>query len=317
METKAIENKTFNFNKIQNLKYGENPHQEASLYSYNKEIDWEILSGGALSYNNILDMTVSLEITSEFFDVSAVTIVKHANPCAVALSSSVQEAWAKAIDSDIISIFNSTVAFSRGVDLEFAKLLSSMQLGIIIAPKFSSEAIEELKKVKNLKVVQINTPLKEISKFVNEEIKLTPFGALIQEKDTKDFDVNTFKVMSKTKPEQKNLEDMIFAFKVAKHAKSNAIVVAKDLRTIGISAGQTTRVGSVEIALAKICDSAKDAVIASDGAISTIDNIQIAAQNRIIGIIQPMGTSKDSEIIKTADKFGISMVSTGIRHFKH
>ena len=312
-----MENKTYNFTKLQNLKYGENPHQEASLYSYNKEIDWALLSGNVLSYNNILDMTTAIEIASEFFDVAAAVIVKHSNPCAVALAGDIPTAWAKAIDSDIIGIFNSVVMFTRGIDLEFAKILSSIGLNIVVAPKFSAEAIEELKKVKNLKVVQINTPLKDISKFVEEEIKLTPFGALIQQKDIKDFDVNTFKVMTKTKPEQKTVEDMIFAFKVAKHAKSNAIVTAKDLRTIGISTGQTTRVGSVEIALAKICDSAKDAVIASDGAISTVDNIQIAAQNRIIGIIQPMGTQKDSEIIKAADKFNISMISTGIRHFKH
>ena len=312
-----MEDKTYNFTKIQNLKYGENPHQEAALYGSNKEIDWELLSGGALSYNNIIDMTSAIEIASEFFDVSAAIIVKHSNPCAVALANDIVSAWAKAIDSDIIGIFNSTAAFTRGVDLAFAKQLSKMSLGIVIAPKFSPDAIEELKKIKNLKIVQINTPFKDILKFNEEEIRLTPFGALIQQKDTKDFDVNTFKVMTKTKPEQNALEDMIFAFKVAKHAKSNAIVVAKDLRTIGISAGQTTRVGSVEIALNKICDSAKDAVIASDGAITTIDNIQIAAQNRIIGIIQPMGTSKDSDMIKSADKFSISMVSTGIRHFKH
>ena len=312
-----MENKTYNFKKIQNLKYGENPHQEASLYSYDKEIDWELLSGGALSYNNILDMTTAIEIISEFFDVSAVAIVKHSNPCSVALGANLQDAWAKAIDSDIIGIFNSVTCFSRGISLEDAKILSSIGLNIIVAPKFSKEAVEEFKKFKNLKIVQINTPLKDILKFNEEEIKLTPFGALIQQKDVKDFDVNTFKVMTKTKPEQKTVEDMIFAFKVVKHAKSNAIVTAKDLRTIGISTGQTTRVGSVEIALAKICDSAKDAVIASDGAISTVDNIQIAAQNRISGIIQPMGSSKDSEIIKMADKFSISMISTGIRHFKH
>ena len=317
LKGEQMENKTYNFTKLQNLKYGENPHQEASLYGFNNEIDWELLSGGVLSYNNILDMTTSLEIASEFFDVAATVIVKHANPCAVALANDLQQAWAKAIDSDIIGIFNSVAAFTRGIDLTFAKQLAEMNLGIIVAPKFSAEAVEELKKVKNLKVVQINTPLKDVLKFVEEDIRLTPFGALIQQKDVKDFDVNTFKVMTKTKPEQKMLEDMIFAFKVVKHAKSNAIVTAKDLRTIGISTGQTTRVGSVEIALAKICDSAKDAVIASDGAISTVDNIQIAAQNRISAIIQPMGTPKDAEIIKAADKFNISMVSTGIRHFKH
>lgn len=312
-----MDNKIFEFNKIQNLKYGENPHQEASLYSFNNEINWDILQGKELSYNNILDMTTALEIVSEFFDVNASAIVKHSNPCAVALASNLSDAWERALDSDTISAFNSTVAFSKEVDLKLAQKLSVMSLGVILAPSYSNEALTELQKIKGAKVIKINTPLKDILKFNNEDIKLTPFGALIQEKDTKDFDVKSFKIMTAKKPEQKELEDMIFAFKVVKHVKSSAIVVAKDLRTIGISAGQTTRIGSVELALNKICDSAKNACLASDGIISTIDNIQVAAQNRIAGIIQPMGSAKDKEIIACADKYNISMVSTGIRHFKH
>ena len=312
-----MENKIYDFKKIQNLKYGENPHQEAGLYSFNKEIDWELLSSGTLSYNNILDMTVALEIVSEFFDVFSCAIVKHSNPIAVALADSIINSWHKTIDSDIIGIFNATAAFSKGISLQDAKTFSLAGIGMIVAPNYSKEALEELKKNKNLKIVKINTPLKDVQSFLDEEIKLTPFGALIQQKDKKDFDLSSFKVVSKTKPEQKVLEDMIFAFKTVKHVKSGAIVVAKDLRTIGISGGQTSRVGGVELALSKICDSAKDAVIASDGAIATKDNIQIAVQNRIAGIIQPMGSSKDGEIIKEADKYSISMVSTGIRHFKH
>lgn len=312
-----MENKIFEFNKIQNLKYGENPHQEASLYGCNNEISWETLSKGELSYNNILDMTTSLEIVSEFYDVNAVAIVKHSNPSAVALASNLEEAWDRALDSDTISAFNSTVAFSKKVELKLAQKLSCMSLGVILAPEYSSDALAELQKVKNLKLIKINTPLKDILRFNNEDIKLTPFGALIQQKDTKDFDVNSFKIISNRKPEQKELEDMIFAFKVVKHVKSSAIVVAKDLRTIGISSGQTTRIGSVELALNKVCDSAKDACLASDGIISTIDNIQAAVQNRISGIIQPMGSNKDKEIISCANKYNISMVSTGIRHFKH
>ncbi len=311
------QNKTFYFEKIKDLRYGENPHQKASLYSYNKEIDWEVLNGKELSYNNILDMTSAVEIVSEFFDVSAVAIVKHTNPCAVALASDIEKAWDRALDSDPISPFGGIVAFSKEVDLNLAKKLTSMFLEVIIAPNYTNKALDELKKKKNLRLVKINTKLEDILKFYNEEIKLTPFGALVQQKDSKDLDVNTFKVVTKNKPEQKEVEDMIFAFKVVKHAKSNAIVIAKDLRTIGICAGQTSRVGAVEVALNRVCDCAKGAVLASDGFFPAIDNIQVAAQERISAIIQPAGSIKDIEVIEAADKYGISMITTGIRHFKH
>lgn len=309
--------KGYSFNKIQSLRYGENPHQKANLFSFNKELDWLQLQGKEMSYNNILDSTAALELAAEFFDVAATVIVKHTVPCAVALSSDLNSAWLKALDSDPISPFGGVVAFTKTVDLELAKKLTSMFLEVILAPKFTPEAIEEFKKKKNLRVIQINTPLEEINNFVDEEIKLTPFGALIQKKDTKDFDKDSFKVVTKKKPEQKEVEDMIFAFKVVKHVKSNAIVIAKDLRTIGICGGQTNRVGSVEIALNRVCDSPKDSVLASDGFFPAVDNIHVAAQNRVCAIIQPGGSIKDSDVIEACDKFGISMITTGIRHFKH
>lgn len=311
------ENKAYYFEKIQSLRYGENPHQEANLYSYDKELDWVLLNGKEMSYNNILDATSALEIASEFFDVCACSIVKHTTPCAVALSCDIESAWDKALDSDPISPFGGVVAFTKEVTLSLAKKLTSMFLEVVIAPEYSKDALEELKKKKNLRVIQVNTPLEKILKFQEEEIKLTPFGALIQQKDSKDLDIATFKVVTKKKPEQQELEDMIFAFKVVKHVKSNAIVVAKDLRTIGICGGQTNRVGSVEIAINRVCDSPKGAVLASDGFFPAIDNIQVAAQNRISAIIQPAGSIKDKEVIETADKYEISMISTGIRHFKH
>lgn len=309
--------KTFYLNKLKTLRYGENPHQKANLYSYDKELDWVLLNGKEMSYNNILDTTCALEIAAEFFDVSAVVIVKHQNPCAVALAPTLNEAWDKAIDSDPISPFGGIVALTKTLTLDLAKKLSSMFLEVVVAPSFEADALEELKKKKNLRIIQINTPYQEISKFNKEEIKLTPFGALVQEKDTKDLDVQTFKVVTKKKPDQQQVEDMIFAFKVVKHVKSNAIVIAKDLRTLGICGGQTNRVGAVEIALNRVCDSPKDAVLASDGFFPAIDNIQIAAQNRIGAIIQPAGSIKDEDVIKEADKYEIAMISTGIRHFKH
>lgn len=309
--------RTFYFEKIQDLRYGENPHQNASLYNYDKRLDWDLLNGKELSYNNILDTTVALEIAAEFFDVACCAIVKHQNPCAVALAPNVEQAFDKALDSDPISPFGGIIALTQEVNLSLAKKLSSMFLEVIIAPNYTDEALIELKKKKNVRIIKMNTPYCEILKFQNEEIKLTPFGALIQDKDNKDLDVKTFKVITKKKPEQKEVEDMIFAFKVVKHVKSNGIVVAKDLRTLGICGGQTNRVGAVEIALNRVCDSTKDAIVASDGFFPAIDNIQIMVQNRVSAVIQPAGSIKDNEVIEYADKYGISMIATGIRHFKH
>ena len=309
--------KSFVFEKIKDLKYGENPHQKAELYHYEREIDKVLLNGGELTYNDILNSTVALEVISEFYDVAAICVVKHANPCVVALAGNLNFAFEKAVDSDPISFFNSVITFSREINLELAKKIKEMSIKIVIAPSFSADALMELKKDKDLKIIKINTPYKEIFSFYNEEIKITPFGVLNQEIDKKELSPDTFKVVTKKKPEQREVEDMIFAFKVAKHVKSSAIVVVKDLRTIGICGGQMNNAASLEFALKKVCDSPKDSIVASDGVFSSIDNIQIAAQNRVAGIIQPAGSAKDNDIIAAADKYGISMITTGIRHFKH
>lgn len=311
------ENETFYLNKIKDLRYGENPHQKAALYSYENQLKYEFLNGKEFSYNNILDATAALNIAAEFYDVNAAVIIKHTNPCGVALGKTLKEAWEKALDCDPLSAFGGIVAFTGKVDLEIAKLLTAMFLEVVIAPDYTDEAIEELKKKKNLRVVKLITPLLEYPNFVQKEVKLTPFGALVQEKDIKELDPETFKTVTKEKPTQEMIEDMVFAFKVAKHLKSNAIVIAKDLRTIGLCGGQTSRVGAVEIALKRVCDSAKDAVIASDGFFPAVDNIEVAAQERIAGIIQPGGSIKDPEVIKLADKLNMVMITTGIRHFRH
>ena len=216
-----------------------------------------------------------------------------------------------------MSAFGGIVAFTGKVDLEIAKMLTAMFLEVVIAPDFTEDAVEELRRKKNLRVVKLNTPLNEYLKFTEQEIRLTPFGALLQDKDSKELDPETFKTVTKEKPTQEMIEDMVFAFKIAKHLKSNAIVIAKDLRTLGLCGGQTSRVGAVEIALKRVCDSAKDAILASDGFFPAIDNIEVAAQERIAGMIQPGGSIKDPEVIKAADKFGLVMVTTGIRHFRH
>lgn len=314
------ETKKFSFKKIKDLRYGENPHQKAGLYSNGDEVDYEILWGKELSYNNILDMTAAVNIASEFYDVPAVAIVKHLAPCGVALGKDILEAYQKAFDCDPISAFGGIVAFSKKVTAKVAKLLNSVFLEVIVAPEFDEEAIELLKNKKNLRIIKLNTSLEEYKKGINisnEEIKITPFGILIQEIDKKELDKDTFKVVTKTKPTAEQIEDAIFAWKVCKYAKSNAIVIAKDFKTLAIGQGQTNRVCAMEWALDYACDESKDAVAASDGFFPAIDNIQAAVQGRIALIIQPGGSIKDKDVIAEADKYNIAMITTGIRHFRH
>lgn len=309
--------KKFSFEKIQDLRYGENPHQNAGIYSTGKEVDYEVLWGKELSYNNILDITAAVNIVSEFYDVPSVAIVKHTAPCGVALGKDILDAYQKAFDCDPISAFGGIVAFSQKVNAKIAKLLSSVFLEVVIAPDFDEEAFDILKEKKNLRIVKLNTSLEDYKKISNEEVKITPFGVLIQSSDKKELDKDTFNVVSKVKPTTEQIEDAIFAWKVAKHAKSNAIVIAKDFKTLAIGQGQTSRICAMEWALDYACDGSKDAVIASDGFFPAIDNIQSAAQGRIALIIQPGGSIKDKEVIAEADKYKMAMITTGIRHFKH
>lgn len=314
---KCNESKSFDFIKEQDLRYGENPHQKAQLYQSSQMVDYDILWGKELSYNNILDITSAVNIVSEFFDVPAVAIVKHLAPCGVALGTDILDAYQKAFDCDPISAFGGIVAFSKEVNEEVAKLLNSVFLEVVIAPDFSEKAIEILEGKKNIRIVKLNTPLKKYKAIANEEIRVTPFGTLIQEADQKELNKDTFKVVTKTKPTAEQIEDAVFAWKVAKHAKSNAIVIAKDFKTLAIGQGQTNRVCAMEWALDYACDGSKDAVVASDGFFPAIDNIQAAAQGRISLIIQPGGSIKDKDVIAEADKYNIAMITTGIRHFRH
>ena len=309
--------KNIKLTKIQDLRYGENPHQKAALYKQNDLIDYDILHGKELSYNNITDVTAAVSIVAEFYDVPCVAIIKHGTPCGVALGSSIQDAYLKAFDCDPISAFGGIIALSQPVTLEIAKHAHSVFLEVIIAPDFTPEAFELLSKKKNIRLIKLNTPLKYFKSFLNEEIKVTPFGILVQDADVQDLNKDDFKVVTKTKPTAEMIEDMVFAFKVVKHTKSNAIVIAKDFKAMGICAGQTSRVDAVEIAVTRACDATKDAVLASDGFFPATDNIDVAAQARIAGIIQPGGSIKDNDVIAACDKYNIAMVTTGIRHFKH
>jgi len=299
------------------LKYGENPHQKAFIYINNDNAQFENLSDVELSYNNLLDINCAALIAAEFYDVNAAVIVKHNTPCGAALGKTLNEAYLKAFDTDPVSTFGATIAFSKPVDKEIAKHASSVFLDAVIAPDFDSDALEILKKNEALRIIKLITPYKTIRTMQEQEIRITPFGTLVQETDNKELDKDTFKVVSKTKPDAEMIEDMVFAWKIAKHVKTNAVVVAKDFKTLSIVGGQTSRIDAVETALDRACDGAKKAVIACDGFIPAIDSIQAAAQCRIGGIIQTGGTHKDKDVVDAANKYEIAMITTGIRHFKH
>ncbi|MDD3593603.1 MAG: bifunctional phosphoribosylaminoimidazolecarboxamide formyltransferase/IMP cyclohydrolase [Candidatus Gastranaerophilales bacterium] len=316
-EKNLDDNIAIDLNLLQELRYGENPHQQAGLYDNGQRASFELLNGKELSFNNIADMNAGYKIVSEFIDVDCACIIKHNNPCGAALGETVAEAYQKALECDPISAFGGIVAFNNTVDEKTAKLMKEIFLEVIIAPDFEDKAIEILKEKKNLRLVKV---FEAPAKFKNKkllDIKNTGFGTLVQMNENKELTKDNFKVVTETKPDARMVEDMIFAWKVAKHVKSNAVVIAKDKRTIGIGAGQTSRIASMEIALAQACDEAKDAVIASDGFFPATDNIQIAGQSRISAIIQPGGSIKDQDVIDECNRYNIAMIFTGIRHFFH
>jgi len=309
---------TLEFEKVQDLRYGENPHQTAALYKLNDNItDFDLLNGKELSFNNIADMSSAFNLVSEFIGVYACAIIKHSNPCGVALGDNVADAYTKALECDPISAFGGIVAFNQKVDLKTAKMMKELFLEVIIAPDFEKEAVDLLRGKKNLRLVRVNEDILTFKQTPLLDIKNTKFGTLIQTKEDIELGKDNFKVVTKTKPTEEMIEDMIFAWKVVKHVKSNAIVVVKDKKLLGIGMGQTSRIASMEIALDQACDEAKDAVIASDGFFPAIDNIQAAAQSRIAAIIQPGGSIKDQDVINECDKYNIAMINTGIRHFLH
>ena len=305
-----------NLEKIVDFKQGENTQQSASLYKNESSIDWEFLNGTELTYKNYLDMTMLVEILGEFFDVFATAMTKSGLICGVALGKTLVDSYAKSVDSNPIGAIGSCVGFSKIVDERTAKKIAQSQFELVLAIGYDNEALDILKKKEALKIVKINTPLEEVKISVSQELKITPFGVLEQDADRADFKKDSFKVQTKKKPEQEQLEDAIFAFKVAKYAKSNAVVIAKDFKTLSIGQGETSFAEACQGAMDYACDSTKDAVIATDSAINNIDVIHAAARGRIALIIQSGGTLNDKKIAEQCDKYDISMVTTGIEHFK-
>ncbi len=303
--------------KVKNLRYGENPHQEAAIYKKPSTLGYEVLQGKEISYNNMVDITSAVNIVSEFIDVPAACVIKHNNPCGAALGTDITDAYLKAHSCDPISAFGGIIGLNQPVTKEIAKHAVQLFLEVIVAPGFSEEAREILSRKKNLRLVKLPFSMADYKKAQTYTVKDLPFGTLIQSADNAQLSEDNFKVVTSCKPTKENVEDMVFAWKVVKHMSSNAIVVVKDLKTVGLGLGQTSRIASMEVALNQACDETKDAVIASDGFFPAVDNIHAAAQARIGAIIQPGGSIKDEEVIAESEKFSIPMVTTGIRHFKH
>lgn len=302
----------------QELRYGENPHQKAKFYStLFPEADsiatCTQIQGKELSYNNIQDGAAALQILSEFEDASCVAL-KHMNPCGVGSADTIYRAWRKAFEADQTSIFGGIVAFNREVTLEIASELSNIFLEIIIAPSYTSDALEHLSKKKNLRVLQQTS---SINRPYTETFTRISGGLLKQDTDKVTSIVENWKVVTKKALDDKFISDALFGEKVVKHVKSNAIVIVKNGQTIGVGAGQMNRIGSAEIALKQAGDKAKGAVLASDAFFPMNDTVKLAVQYGIECIIQPGGSIKDQESIDACDEAGITMIFTGERHFKH
>ncbi len=317
------ENPTFTYEKIQTLRYGENPHQGADYYReveiHSGDLTGAVqLHGKELSFNNINDSHGALEALKEF-EETAVVAVKHANPCGVATGSCLREAYQRAHDCDPVSIFGGIVACNRAVDLDTAKEMSKIFLEIVIAPAYEEEALQWLKKKKNIRLLELkglDSP--DDTPGEKWDMKKVSGGLLIQEADQEVFQKeNPFSVVTRQQPTREQWEDMKMAMKVVKHTKSNGIVFVKDGATIAIGTGQTNRIWAVENAIKRCAFSLEGAVMASDAFFPFDDCVTAAAQAGIGAIIQPGGSLKDEDSIKKADETGMAMVFTGMRHFRH
>jgi phosphoribosylaminoimidazolecarboxamide formyltransferase/IMP cyclohydrolase len=291
-----------------NFRYGENPHQVAAFYS-NNELPFLQLQGKELSYNNLLDTETALNIVNEFTDPTCV-IVKHNNPCGVAsVKSDIIDAYKEALSADDLSAFGGIISFNCEISVNLAREIVKHFFEVIIAPSVSEEAKTILSAKKNLRVL-----IDKKQNNTNLQIRTALNGFLVQENDSELF--NEYKIVTNRQPISDELEQMIFAWKVCKYVKSNAIVITKNYKTIGIGAGQMSRIKSVEIALEKT-KGEENLVMASDAFFPFSDSIEIAAKNGVSCIIQPGGSINDNEVIKAADKHNMAMIFTGMRHFKH
>lgn len=312
------ESYTRTFERVQHLRYGENPHQQAAFYEIPNYKGISLatakqLHGKELSYNNIQDANAALEIVLEY-DVPTAVAVKHMNPCGIGIGDDIHTAFVRAYDADPISIFGGIIALNREVDGATAEKMSEIFLEIIIAPSFSEEALNVLTKKQNIRLLEI--PM-DADVAVYEKMVSVKGGLLVQTNDAKTVTQDDVKVVTKREPTEEELENLLFSWKAVKHVKSNAIVLAKDNQTIGIGAGQMNRVGAAKIAITQAGDNAKGAVMASDAFFPMPDTVEAAAKAGVTAIIQPGGSKRDQDSIDVCNEYDIAMVFTNVRHFKH
>lgn len=308
------------FDIVQSLRYGENPHQQAKFYREAEAVPYSLafarqLNGKEMSYNNIQDANAALNIVREFDEPFCVGL-KHMNPCGAAVGKTVGEAWKKAYEADTVSIFGGIVACNREIDAETAAAMKPIFLEIIIAPSFSKEALEILTTKKNLRLLEVDMTRDDSAR--RQAVSVNG-GLLVQDLDMATAKVTDAMTVTDKKPTAAQLADMNFAWRIVKHVKSNAIIVVRDGVTVGVGAGQMNRVGSAEIALkqAETKGIHKGLVLASDGFFPFDDTVTLAAKYGVEAIVQPGGSMRDADSLAKANELGIPMTVTGERHFKH
>ncbi|MBP5557269.1 MAG: bifunctional phosphoribosylaminoimidazolecarboxamide formyltransferase/IMP cyclohydrolase [Bacteroidales bacterium] len=304
----------------QSLRYGENPHQSANFYAASEPVPFSLafgkqLQGKELSYNNIQDANAALNVVRDFDEPFCVAL-KHMNPCGAAVGKTIEEAWQAAYEADKVSIYGGIVAVNRPLTKEIALGMKPIFLEIVIAPSFTPEAMEILSTKKNLRVMEVD--MHKVDKPVMQYVGVNG-GLLAQHLDTQMETLTADMCVTKVKPTEAQMKDMAFGWRIVKHVKSNAIAVVRDNHTIGIGAGQTNRVGSAEIALneAKAAGFTENIILASDGFLPFDDTVVLASKYGVTAIVQPGGSIRDEDAIKKADELGITMLFTGVRHFKH
>jgi phosphoribosylaminoimidazolecarboxamide formyltransferase/IMP cyclohydrolase len=308
---------TLGFSRQTGLRYGENPHQEAVLYadplSTGGIVKSRQLHGIEMSFNNYMDADSAWRTVSDFAQ-PAVTVVKHTNPCGLAVHADQVIAYRRAIEGDSVSAFGGIVGFNRPLTVATAEAMRGVLFDVIIAPAYEPEALKLLERRKRTRVLQADPAMGPME---GVDVRRVTGGALMQAVDNIGVDTASWEVKSKRKPSEAEMEDLSFAWKAAKHVRSNAIVLAKDSALVGMGAGQPNRVTSVHLALRIAGDAAIGTVMASDAFVPFADNIEMAADGGITAVAQPGGSIRDDEVIAAADRLGIALVFTGVRHFKH
>ena len=309
---------SLSFEKHSELRYGENPHQSAAVYKIPGNNEPNILNatihqGKQLSYNNIMDADGALACVREF-DAAACVVVKHSNPCGVAVGNNLLDVYTRAFNADSMSAFGGIIAFNRTCTKDIADAITSVFVEIVLAPGFEPEALDVFKKKKNLRVLEIGEFGKRSKK---SEVRNVDGGLLVQNTDTKILSKDDLTVMTKAQPSEQDIETALFTWRVLRHAKSNGILIAKENTTVGLGAGQVSRVDAVHMALRKGGENVKGGVLASDAFFPFRDSIDAIKDSGIVLVIQPGGSVRDQEVIDACNEYGIAMAVTGIRCFKH